>query len=202
MPLFCSDYCFVKDVEDEDNLTCLVGRLYPSKAMFASSCDQKGAEDEVVSRLSQFFKASGVTKLVYKTDQESALRVTIEEALRRIGRAGEHEGLEAIPEMSAVGESASNGRAERAVQSFEDLLRTLKSALEDRIRRKIHVKHPVLKWLIEHVASIFTRYTVNEDGTTPYQALHGKRSTLKVVEFGEQVFYHVPKKLRAKLTRR
>ena len=32
--------------------------------------------------------------------------------------------LEALPEYSAVGEPASNGKAERAVQMFEDQVRT------------------------------------------------------------------------------
>ena len=202
VPLFCADYCFVRDVDDEDNLTCLVGRLFPNRALFASACDQKGADDEVVSRLAAFFKSAGIPKLVYKTDQESALRSTIEEALKSVGRSGRFESFEAVPEASAVGESASNGKAERSVQAFEDLLRTLKSALETRLQTKLPVKHPVIRWLVEHVASIMNRFMVNPDGVTPYQAMHGKRAALKVVEFGERVFYYVPKRLRAKLSRR
>ena len=202
VPLFCADYCFIRDVEDPENLTCLVGKLYPQKAMFASVCDMKGAEDEVVGRLAQFIKSTGITKLVYKSDQEASIRTALEEALRRVGRAGECEPVEAVPESSAIGESASNGRAERAIQSFEDLLRTMKSALETRIQRKIPVALPVMRWLVEHVAGVINRYSVNSEGVTPYQAVHGKRSTLKVVEFGERVLYHVPKRLRAKLTQR
>ena len=111
VPLFVADYCFVRDVEDSENLTCMVGRLYPSKAVFATACDQKGAEDESVSRLAHFLKATGIPKLVYKSDQEASIRSAIEEALRRIGRSGEVDMVEAVPETSAVGESASNGRA-------------------------------------------------------------------------------------------
>ena len=110
----------MRDVDDSENLTCLVGKLYPSKAIFASACDQKGAEDDVVRRLAAFVKECGISKLVYKTDQESSIRSALEEALRITGRTGIFEAFEAIPEVSAVGESASNGRAERAVQSFED----------------------------------------------------------------------------------
>ena len=106
IPLFCADYCFIRDVDDPDNVPCLVGRLYPSKAIFASACDQKGADDPVVKRLSNFIKESGLSKMVYKTDQESALRSTIEEALRRTGRSGVFESFDAVPELSAVGESA------------------------------------------------------------------------------------------------
>ena len=68
LPLFCADYCFIRDKDDPENLTCLVGRLYPSKALFASACDQKGADDEAVGRLSSFIKDAGISKMVYKTN--------------------------------------------------------------------------------------------------------------------------------------
>ena len=202
LPLFCADYCFIRDIDDPENLTCMVGRMYPSKAIFATACDQKGADDEAVSRLTSFLRETGIHKMIYKTDQESSLRAAIEEAMRRLGRSGSFEPFEAVPEVSAVGESASNGKAERAIQSFEDQLRTLKSALDSRLQTKVPVNHPLMRWLVEHSANVLNRYALNSDGVTPYQALHGKRSTLRVVEFGEQVLFYLPKKSRAKLTRR
>ena len=87
--------------------------------------------------------------LVYKTNQEHSLKTAIGEALRRTGKSGTFEAFEAVPESSAVWESASNCRAERVVQAVEDLLRTLKSTLEARIKSKIPVMHPVMKWLTE-----------------------------------------------------
>ena len=45
VPLFCADYCYVRDVEDQSPLTCLVGRLFPSRAVFATTCNAKGADD-------------------------------------------------------------------------------------------------------------------------------------------------------------
>ena len=48
IPLFCADYCYVRDEHDEDLLTVMVGKLYPSKALFASACDVKGPDDAVV----------------------------------------------------------------------------------------------------------------------------------------------------------
>lgn len=202
VPLFCADYCYVRDEQDPDLLTLAVGKLYPAKMFFASACDVKGPEDEVTSRLTAFFKEAGIPKLVYKTDQEYSLRNMIEEALRRAGRSGTFEAFEAVPEASAVGESASNGRAERAVQAIEDMLRTLKIALETRLGVRVPSAHPVLRWLVEHAATVLNRYRVNENGRTPYEEIHGQRSTQRVVEFGEQIFYSVPKSLRAKLSRR
>ena len=181
--MFCADYCSVKDSRDASMATVLAGRLYPSNAVFASVCDTKGTEDENATlRLTQFIKESGVPKLVYRSDQERAITKMTEEALRRSGRTGVPEdqttfdsGLEqAVVEMSAIGESASNGRAERAVQTVEDMLRTLKSALEARIKVRIEAAHPITRWLVEHVATVLNRYSVNKDGQTPYFTFHGK----------------------------
>ena len=85
------------------------------------------------------------------------MKAAVEDALRRVGKSGVFEAFESVPEYSAVGESASNGKAERAIQAFEDLLRTLESALEARIKGKLAVDHPVIKWLIGQTAHILTR---------------------------------------------
>mgnify|MGYP003340766714 CR=1 FL=1 len=84
LPLFVADYFFVRK-PDEDLLTGLAGKLYPSGNFFASVCDVKGPEDPVTERIAEFLKSSGVSKLVYKADQETAIRATFEKALAAIG---------------------------------------------------------------------------------------------------------------------
>ena len=127
LPLFVSDYCFVRK-PDEKLVTILVGRLYPSRAVFAAVCDAKGPDDPVTDRLATFFRETGHSHIVYKSDQEPALVATIAEAIKRSNRSGDgkpgDEFTQMVPEWSAVGESASNGRAERTIQQVEDLLRT------------------------------------------------------------------------------
>ena len=95
VPVFVADYCFSRKPE-ETLLTGLVGKLYPSNAYFASICDSKGPDDSVVDRLSDFFRNTGITKLVYKQDQEPAIRAAIERALVKIGRTGEPIGDEQL----------------------------------------------------------------------------------------------------------
>ena len=127
VPVFVAHYCFTRKPE-ETLLTGLVGKLYPSHAFFASICDVKGSDDSVVHRLAEFFKNTGITKLVYKQDQEPAIRSVIERALIKVGRHGEpvadEQLIQMIPGFSARGQSPSNGRAERAVQTVEDMVRT------------------------------------------------------------------------------
>ena len=81
-----------------------------------------------------------------------------------------------VSEWSTVGESASNGRAERTVQQVEDLLSTHLHALESRIKASIPSNTPAVRWLVEHTMNMINMYTVNPDGVTPYAALHGKRA--------------------------
>ena len=69
IPLLVLDYCFVRNNQDEDLLTLLVGRLYPSRTIFACPVDMKGRDPTAVARLSDFIKANGLTKIVYKCDQ-------------------------------------------------------------------------------------------------------------------------------------
>ena len=55
---------------------------------------------------------------------------------------------------------------------------------------------------MEHAASVYNRHLCNSDGRSPFQTIHGQRWKGRPVEFWEQVFYYVPKRLRAKLNLR
>ena len=62
------------------------------------------------------------------------------------------------------GSKGSNGIVERAVQSTEQYLRTLKSALDERMNVRIDTKHPVLIWLCEYAGYMMNRVEVSVDG--------------------------------------
>ena len=158
-----------------------MGKLYPSHAVFASGCDTKGPEDPVTLRLADFLKSSGIHGMVCKSDQEPALKATVEAALAKIARSGEEkEGddfPQLVPEYSAVGESPSNGKAERAIQFVEDMMRTYLHALEGRSGKKVGTHWPIVRWLVEHAANMINRFTTNPDGQSPYAALHGQNAS-------------------------
>ena len=202
LPIFVADYAFMRK-PNEDLVTMLVGRLYPSRMVFATVCDVKGPDDSATDRLATFFRETGYSHIVYKSDQEPAIVSMITEALSRANRAGDGRPSDtvnqAVPEWSAVGESASNGRAERAVQQVQDMLRTYLHALESRIKRSVSCSHPIVRWMVEHVMHMLNRYTINPDGVSPYAALHGRRAAERHAEFGEKVFWHVPKRARTKM---
>ena len=88
-----------------------------------------------------------------------------------------------MPEHSAVGESQSNSRAERAVQELEDHLRKGKAVLEARLGKRIPSTHPIVRWMVEHCATTLNKYAIHDDGdrlSTAYELLHGKKASEKL----------------------
>ena len=148
-----------------------MGKIDPSRNKFASIVDCKRSGDELaVKRLANLFRKNGVTKMVYKTDQENAAKAFVDDSMGQAGDSilvDDDAILEAVPEYSAVGESASNGKAELTFRMIEDRVRTLTSALEARINARVSAQHPAMRWLVRHAALILNRFSVNPDGQTP-----------------------------------
>ena len=92
---------------------------------------------------------------------------------------------------------------ERAVQAVEQSLRTMKSALDERMGVKVDVRHPVLTWLCDFVGFMMNRFEVASDGKTPYERIKGKEAQVLGLEFGEKVMYkHAPGKYMEKINAR
>ena len=70
VPLLVLDYCFLRNEADEESLTLLVGKLYPNRKTFACVVDAKGIDKAAVSKMADFLRQSGLTRFVYKSDQE------------------------------------------------------------------------------------------------------------------------------------
>ena len=108
----------------------------------------------------------------------------------------------AAPELTQPGESRSNGLAERTIQSVKGLIRCHKAFFESRVKRKLPINQPIMRWLIEHVVLLLNKYQVGTDGRTAYGRLHGKEVRERICEFGEKVLYDVPKQNRAPMALR
>ena len=57
----------------------------------------------------------------------------------------------------------------------------------------------MIRWLAQHCAHVINKSAVNRSGVTPYEELHGKRPKEHCIEFGQRVFYGIPKQARAKM---
>jgi hypothetical protein len=118
-----------------------------------------------------------------KSDQEPAMKAVVEDIAQWRAPA------KTIIEQSPVGSSQSNGVIERAIQSYEGLLRTLKSGLEARWDAKIPDGHAIFAWLSEYCAFLLNRHEVSADGKTSYERMKGKKSKQQGLEIGEGIMF-------------
>ena len=84
---------------------------------------------------------------------------------------------------------------ENGVKLIKGLLRVHALALERKLGHRVPSRHPLMAWLVEHVADISTKYMRGIDGRTAYERLFGKQVHEECLEFGERVMWkHRPNK--------
>jgi hypothetical protein len=121
--------------------------------------------------------------IILKTDQEPAILYLVDDISKN------RTGAKTIPEEAPKKSSGSNGMVERAVQTVEGQLRTMKSSLDERYMTKISAQHPVVVWMCDYVGYLLNRLEVGRDGKTAYERMKGKKSTVLGIEFGEKVMW-------------
>ena len=124
----------------------------------------------------------GYRRILVRTDGEPAI-------LDLWRKVQEQWGGEIVKVESAVGEHNTNADAEQAVQQVEDDLRTWLDATNDALKVRVPCTHPLLAWMVEHVAGIHRRTYIGTDGRTPLERLRGRRGRDVFVEFAESVLY-------------
>lgn len=169
------------------SLPILVGLDREKKSYFAHMVPKKGHDAHAIKIMAREVSISGYPQLILKSDQEPAIRGPTA-AVRRERPVG----VEIMIEESPVGEHQSNGEAERAIQSVQEMMRTTKLALQPRYKSRIRSDHPILPWLAKHAAMILNLCKVGKDGRTAYERRKGKRFLRTLPEFGECVRYLKP----------
>eukprot|EP00972_Heterocapsa_arctica_P000624 91260-Heterocapsa_arctica.AAC.1 len=61
------------------------------------------------------------------------------------------------------------------------------------IKTDIGSGHAVITWLVEYAGVLITRRKVKPDGRTRFEAVRGKRASLPICGFGENIL-HLPAK--------
>ena len=143
---------------------------------------EKGIGDGVVRRVIAFIRELGYDgkKLVLKSDQQSLVNaVSVRVAQKREG--------ETFLEHSPARSSGSHGIIERSVKDVHGQIRSMKSAIDERINTDLSGSSNVLCWLVEFAALLISRYSVGHDCKTPYERLKGRKSNMFGFEFGERV---------------
>ena len=68
------------------------------------------------------------------------------------------------------------------------MIRTLKPALEGRLKRTIEHDSPILPWLVEYPAVLLNLFRVGKDQRTPMERHTGDKHLRPIAEFGESVW--------------
>ena len=178
---------------EREHSTVLVCHDSRTGGITADVVEQKGVGDGwIVNRINRDLEEFGYTgeTVKVKTDQENAIVDLQREVMRT--RAGL-----TIPVNSPVGESASNGRIENAIQRVEGLARTIRSDLETSLGFKVNKCNPLYTWMIRWAAELLTRQVRGENGKSAAEMIRGRESMRAMVKFGECVHY-IPMKTAAK----
>ena len=125
----------------------------------------------------------GHTKLMLRSDNEKSIVALLRETLKsiRIDANAEQIAEEHPPEY----DPRANGAIESTVGAFKGQLRTMVLALECRIGHRIPPEHPVIGWIVPHVAWTLTTRAKGEDGKTAYERVRLRPFTTRMIEFGE-----------------
>jgi hypothetical protein len=153
-----------------------------SRSIYAHAAMRKGYSEHLCQQIVHDLDNLGYKEIVLKSDQEPAMMSLVE--IIKANWNGD-----AALENSPVRESEANGAVERAIQTWEGQVRTMKDALEHRLCCTIPPDHPIMTWMVEYAASLLRRCLVTTDGRTPYEKIKGRASRRSVAVFGEKVWY-------------
>ena len=189
-PSVSFDYCFLRDHQGGPSVPVLVGKDRETGALISHVVPEKGAGLEWTAKhvCRDLVKLGIGGKVVLKADQEPAIVSLIEDVIKKRGNEL------TVPEWSPKGESQSNGKAERGVQTIEGLVRSHKIDLEGKLGCKVPVESPLFTWLVEHCADLHNKFHVYADGQTSYEKIKGKKHKGEMLEFGQAVLHRVPGK--------
>ena len=188
---FLGPQCELCEGDDTQVLLTFLGlRDRKSRSIAGLTVPHKGPDNGYpVSRVVRQLDEWGRGDVILRSDQEPAI-----EQLKRCIKEKRAEST--ALEHTARGDHAGNGDAESAVQMVAGMARTLKVALEEKLKRRVGSTHAVIKWLIEYGAVAHNLFKVGSDGFTNYERRTGGRKFKRVtVPFGQKILYeHRPRR--------
>jgi hypothetical protein len=144
--------------------TVLVMQESLCRSVWAYAVEHKGSSEAwVIDQIAEDLDTVGLRndRIIVKSDQETSAN----DIAREIAKCRASEYGTAL-DNSHVGDSNTNGTIERAIQDVEGQVRTLRSALEQRLSAPVRLSSPIVPWLIRHAACLITRCRVRPSGRT------------------------------------
>jgi hypothetical protein len=169
--------------DDEKVMPMLCCKASKTRSYACSTVDKKGPKNYAVSFSVGWLRQLGHKRILWRGGNEPALlalRNAVSKALPEI---------ELVPRDSPPGDHAANGFAETGVRELKGIIRTMKSALEEKLGKRLEKDDPLLAWLPRHAASMPSRYRLGEDGKTAEQMRTGRKWRKPAVEYGELLLF-------------
>ncbi|CAJ1377556.1 unnamed protein product, partial [Effrenium voratum] len=124
--------------------------------------------------------------VIYQSDGERSTK----QLLRAVQHCRANLGLETEIRISGVQQHASNGQAERTVQSVRRLANCLRYYAEEQAQMTTLGNSHVYPWSFRHASWLINRYRVLEkERKTSYEVWSGRKYQGKICLFGESVMY-------------
>ena len=186
-PLVCADYFFPRDRPGDPGVTSIplcddISQFLAGLVVSAKGASCESAVGQVLKDLRNMGRHG---RVVVRTDQEPS----IIDMLKAVAK--ERGDVKTIIETAARSESKGNGKAEKAVQSIEEMVRTLIIGLEERCGEKLTVTESFFPWLLEHACDLLNKYKVRRGNKTAWGTLKGRPYSGEVYPFGTPVMFRI-----------
>lgn len=191
-PAISMDYKELSEHEESNaKVTMIVCRDEWTKSIAAHVAEAKGSI-ECSTKLVEFLDSFCYIDVTLKSDNESAIEVLRGDVVNKRVRPTR-------PAGSIPMHPQTHGRAEKVVQDVIDQIRKGKIGLGRRLKSRVHIKIPMIHWLVNHAALLIDRHQLGHDGKIAYRRVHQREAPASQLEFGEQVLARfAPKRGKSK----
>ena len=187
----------VTEEEKAEALTVLVIYDSHSRGLFAHAVPCKGAglDNYAADRICAEIAWLGYPRVILRSDNETSLVQVVTNALKilRVQLVGAIDISEGQPSAAAEGSTPydpqTNGAIERSVGLIKGQVKAMRMTLEQFLKAKVPVRHPIMWWLVRHASRVRLLRSRGADGTTAYQRVRGVEARVKLAHFGELCRY-------------
>ena len=176
IPVVQMDYAFLHDTGDKEAKVTFLTMVDNSSGQMVATAVQKKGHDKFVERfLLKGLESFGVTGEMVTGPIDVAKHVAAERKATS--------SIRQTPKKS----SQSNAYVERAHQSVEAMVRTIKEVIEDKAHTRLSATDNITSWMIRHPAFLQTHFSVGKNCKTPFKRRHHKDYTSQLLPFGSAV---------------
>ena len=122
----------------------------------------------LLTALSKDLKGLGYKRVCLRSDGENPITKVLSDLSQWFPG-------EVIEEVTAEGDSQSNGNAEGGINIMKGHVRTIKLDLEMKLKTIIPEDHNLMTWLVKYASQSYNRFHMGQDGRSPNERVLGRK---------------------------